>query len=205
MEELKRSRMQREMQPRRHLMTCTYQLMFFGRLSWLNMPIVKRLVIVLSLQYGRSNDVIGGSASLTVPSTISWRRIRLQYRDLIFFKKCCLDLGAQEDCPEERNILKEAAQRDVSALSVMQEEFKDAEEVAISLGIFEESEESHGFYFGVANPSDAEESNQSPSRMPCLSNPATSDPEVPYTSDSENPFPTEGNSDIEWCNKPHDS
>ncbi|KAI6095383.1 hypothetical protein EDD16DRAFT_1720906 [Pisolithus croceorrhizus] len=116
-----------------------------------------------------------------------------------FFKKCCLDLGGDEGHPEERRFLMESTQRDASALGVMQKEFKDAEEVAISLGVFNDSEESHGSYFGVADSSDAEESNWSSSRIPYLSHsaasdpevPPTSDPEIPYTSDAKVPFPTE--------------
>ncbi|KAI5984293.1 hypothetical protein EDD15DRAFT_2375327 [Pisolithus albus] len=80
-----------------------------------------------------------------------------------FFKKCCLDLGGEEGHPEERSILMDAARRDASALGAMQKEFKDAEEVAISLGIFGDSEESGGFYFGVADSTDADESSRSSS------------------------------------------
>ncbi|KAI6101495.1 hypothetical protein EDD16DRAFT_1716548 [Pisolithus croceorrhizus] len=68
-----------------------------------------------------------------------------------FFKQCCLDLGGEEGHPEERSILMDTAQRDASALGAMQKEFKDTEEVAISLGVFGDSEESRGIYFGVAD------------------------------------------------------
>ncbi|KAI5981098.1 hypothetical protein EDD15DRAFT_2204558 [Pisolithus albus] len=123
-----------------------------------------------------------------------------------FFKKCCLDLGGDEGRPEERSVLMEATQRDASALGVMQKEFKDAEEVAISLGVFDDTEESRGFYFGVADSSDAEESNRSSSGIPYGSfsaasdpeAPPPSDPEIPYSSDPEVPFPTGDSSDVEW-------
>ncbi|KAI6118589.1 hypothetical protein EDD17DRAFT_1760003 [Pisolithus thermaeus] len=123
-----------------------------------------------------------------------------------FFKKCCLDLGREEGHPEERSILMDAVWRDASALGAMQKGFKDTEEVAISLGVFSDAKESCGFYFGVADSSNAKESSQSSSSIPHLSKSVTSDPEapstsdleVPYTSDSEIPFPMEDSSDIEW-------
>ncbi|KAI6114187.1 hypothetical protein F5141DRAFT_1062673 [Pisolithus sp. B1] len=123
-----------------------------------------------------------------------------------FFKKCCLDLGGEEGCPEERSILMDTAWRDASALGAMQKEFKDAEEVTISLGVFSDAEESHGFYFGVVDSSNAEESSWSSSGIPHFSKSVTSDPEapstsdleVPYTSNSEIPFPMEDSSDVEW-------
>ncbi|KAI6003491.1 hypothetical protein F5J12DRAFT_838219 [Pisolithus orientalis] len=99
-----------------------------------------------------------------------------------FFKKCCLDLGG----------------RDAAALGAMQKDFKDTEEVAISLGVLDESEESQSFYFGVTDSGDTEDSNPSdteiPGPPPTSDPPAppTSDPEVPYTSDLEGIlFPTE--------------
>ncbi|KAI6095635.1 hypothetical protein F5141DRAFT_1221653 [Pisolithus sp. B1] len=124
-----------------------------------------------------------------------------------FFKKCCLDLGREEGHPEERSILMDAVWRDASALGAMQKGFKDTEEVAISLGVFSDAKESCGFYFGVADSSNAKESSQSSSSIPHLSKsvmsdpeaPSTSDLEVPYTSDSEIPFPMEDSSDIECC------
>ncbi|KAI6118626.1 hypothetical protein EV401DRAFT_2072038 [Pisolithus croceorrhizus] len=132
-----------------------------------------------------------------------------------FFKKCCLDLSGEEGHPEERSILMDTAWRDASALGAMQKEFKDAEEVAISLGVFGDAKESCGFYFGVADSSDAKESSWSSSGIPHLSKSVTSDPEapstsdlevpytsnskIPYTSNSKIPFPTEDSSDIECC------
>ncbi|KAI6099192.1 hypothetical protein EDD16DRAFT_1732188, partial [Pisolithus croceorrhizus] len=95
----------------------------------------------------------------------------------------------------------ESTQRDALALGVMQKEFKDAEEVTISLGVFNDSEESHGSYFRVADSSDAEESNQSSSGIPYLSHSATSDPEVPPTSDPEIPYTSDAEHNEEQLRK----
>ncbi|KAI6152666.1 hypothetical protein BKA82DRAFT_4013080 [Pisolithus tinctorius] len=103
-----------------------------------------------------------------------------------FFKRCCLDLGGVEGHPEERDILMESLQRDTASLGVLQREFKDCEEVAISLGVLNESEESQSFYFGVRDSDDAEDSNPSDTEVPLNTSdpeaPPSSDPEVPYTS-----------------------
>ncbi|KAI5995793.1 hypothetical protein F5J12DRAFT_855012, partial [Pisolithus orientalis] len=118
-----------------------------------------------------------------------------------FFKKCCLDLGGVEGRPEERDILMEALQRDAAALGAMQKDFKDTEEVAISLGVLDESEESQSFYFGVADSGDTEDSNPSDTEIPLYpSDPATSDPEAPPTSDP--PAPPTSDPEVPYTSDP---
>ncbi|KAI6113504.1 hypothetical protein EV401DRAFT_2198684 [Pisolithus croceorrhizus] len=153
------------------------------------MPTAKQLVIVFLLRCGRLNDSRGGNTFFDHSLSQPQREEYYLSVEIQIFKKCCLDLGGDEGHPEERRFLMESTQRDASALGVMQKEFKDAEEVAISLGVFNDSEESHGSYFGDPYLSHSAASDPEV--------PPTSDPEIPYTSDAKVPFPTEDSSDIE--------
>ncbi|KAI6045178.1 hypothetical protein EDC04DRAFT_2638898 [Pisolithus marmoratus] len=55
------------------------------------------------------------------------------------FKKCLVNMGADHLPEEEVTILRETLEEDTLALSIMQKDFKETEEVAIYLGILDDS------------------------------------------------------------------